>query len=442
MQKTLAEEQQNWHRRILALSWPVVLSNLSIPLVGLVDVAILGQLSEPGYIGAITVSTAVFSAIYWLFGFLRMGTTGLVAQAYGAKKDNEVKLTYARALLIATLLGMFLVLTQKPLEFLLFSLFEPSENVEQMAKEYFSIRIFSAPAVLMTLASIGVLFGLQKMKTTLFLTIFLNLSNLSLDFLLVLVFDLGVKGVAIGTLTSEWVSAALSVFLVAYHINRSTPFMFSKEDLFQKNQFSQFFDVSGNLIIRTFFVQIPFFVGTLLATEFGDLVLATHGILMQFYFMMTYGLDGFAHSAESLSGYYFGAKNKRAFRAACFFSTLWSFVLALLIALVYWLFSSTFIDFMTISEDVRITADEFTIWIAMSPVFCVGAFVLDGIFIGITRIREMRNSMFFAGLVWLVTLIIGYETLGYHAIWLAMSAFMLSRAIFLGFYMTRVLEDL
>ncbi|MFL2526730.1 MAG: MATE family efflux transporter, partial [Candidatus Azotimanducaceae bacterium] len=267
MQKTFADEQQNWHRRILALSWPVILSNLSIPLVGLVDVAILGQLSNPSYIGAITVGTAVFSAIYWLFGFLRMGTTGLVAQAYGAKKDNEVKLTYARALLIATLLGMILVLIQKPLEHLLFILFDASNDVEEMAKQYFSIRIFSAPAVLITLASVGVLFGLQKMKTTLFLTIFLNLSNLSLDVLLVLVFDYGVQGVAIGTLISEWVSAALSVSLVAYQINRSNPFKFSKEDLFQKKQFSQFFDVSGNLIIRTFFVQIPFFVGTLLATE-------------------------------------------------------------------------------------------------------------------------------------------------------------------------------
>ena len=441
MQNNLADEQQNWHRRILALSWPVILSNLSIPLVGLVDVAILGQLSEPGYIGAITVGTAVFSAIYWLFGFLRMGTTGLVAQAFGARDADEVNLTYARALLIAASLGIILVLIHKPLEHLLFSLFESSESIEQMAKEYFSIRIFSAPAVLISLASIGVLFGLQKMKTTLFLTIFLNLSNLSLDVLLVLVFDLGVKGVAIGTLISEWASALLGLFLVAYHINRSSLLKISREALFQKKQFSQFFDVSGNLIIRTFFVQIPFFVGTLLATGFGDLVLATHGILMQFYFMMTYGLDGFAHSAESLSGYYFGAKNKKHFRAACFFSSLWSLILALLIALVYWLLSDTFINFMTVSEDVRSTADDFTIWIALSPLFCVGAFVLDGIFIGITKIREMRNSMFFAGLVWIITLIISYESLGYHAIWLAMSAFMLSRAVFLGLYMSKVLED-
>ena len=441
MQKPLAEEQRNWHRRILTLSWPLILSNLSIPLVGLVDVAILGQLSNPGYIGAITVGTAVFSAIYWLFGFLRMGTTGLVAQAYGAKKDDEIKLTYARALLIAALLGMILVLIQKPLEFLLFSLFEPSGNVEQMAKEYFSIRIFSSPAVFINLTSIGVLFGLQRMKTTLFLTIFLNISNLSLDILLVLVFDLGVTGVAIGTLISEWASAAFSIVLVAYHMNDSSLFKFTRQDLFQKKQFSRLFDVSTNLIIRTLFVQIPFFVGTLLATRFGDILLATHGILMQFYFMMTYSLDAFANGAESLSGYYFGAKNRRDFLAACYFSILWSFLLALLIALVYWLFSSTFIDFMTVSEDVRITADEFTTWIALSPVFCVGAFVLDGIFIGITKIREMRNSMFFASLVWLVTLTVSYETLGYHAIWLAMSAFMLSRAVFLGLYMTRILED-
>ena len=275
----------------------------------------------------------------------------------------------------AASLGIILVLIHKPLEHFLFSLFESSESIEQMAKEYFSIRIFSAPAVLISLASIGVLFGLQKMKTTLFLTIFLNLSNLSLDVLLVLVFDLGVKGVAIGTLISDWASAlrasslSLITLIARSHENQQRSFV-SKETIFT------IFRCQRNLIIRTFFVQIPFFVGTLLATGFGDLVLATHGILMQFYFMMTYGLDGFAHSAESLSGYYFGAKNKKHFRAACFFSSLWSLILALLIALVYWLLSDTFINFMTVSEDVRSTTDDFTIWIALSPVFCVGAFVL------------------------------------------------------------------
>ena len=441
MQETFVSEQQNWHLRILTLSWPVVLSNLSIPLVGLVDIAVLGQISNPSSIGAITVGTALFSAIYWLFGFLRMGTTGLVAQAFGAQESKEIKLIAIRTLFIATFLGVLLVTIQKPLGLLLFSLFEPSANIEKMANEYFSIRIYSAPAVLITLASIGVLFGLQKMKTTLLLTVFLNMTNLLLDVLLVMVFSLGVAGVAIGTLISEWASAVLSILLVTYHISHFGVYKLKREDVFQKKQFSRLFDLSGNLIIRTFFVQIPFFVGTLLATGFSDLVLASHGILMQLYFMMTYSLDGFAHSAESLSGYYFGAKRSRDFRTACFLSTLWSLVLALTISLVYWLFAGALIDFMTASEDVRRTALEFTAWIALSPLFCVIAFVMDGIFIGITKIRAMRNSMFFAGMIWLVTLFTTYKTLGYHAVWLAMSIFMMSRAFLLGLYLRRILQN-
>ena len=161
---------------------------------------------------------------------------------------------------------------------------------------------------------------------------------------------------------------------------------------------------------------------------------------MQFYFMITYSLDAFAHSAESLSGYYFGAKRKKDFRRACFFSTVWSVVLALAISMVCFLFAEAFIGFMTISEDVRKTALEFRTWITLSPMFCVIAFVMDGIFVGITKIREMRNSMFFAGVLWLFVLYASYETLGYHSIWLAMSIFMISRAFFLGLCLFRVLK--
>ena len=441
MLETSLKPPNNWNSRILTLSWPVVLSNLSIPLVGLADVAVMGQLSDPSYIGSITIGAAIFSAIYWLFGFLRMGTTGLVAQSFGASKWDEITRTYLRALIIASILGLVLILAQVPIEFALFSLFKTTGSVDTMARDYFSIRIFSAPAVLISLASIGVLFGLQKMKTTLFLTIFLNATNLTLDVVLVLVFDLGAKGVAIGTLVSEWLSAALGVFLVVFQIRNKHEWRKSNSvGLFRGQEFARLFDVSGNLILRTFLVQIPFFVGTLLATGLGENLLAAHGILMQLYFLMTYGLDGFAHTAESLAGYYFGAKSRKEFRDSCYYSCLWTIALAFTIAATYFLFSTEFVAFMTNSQIVRATANQFTIWIAIAPILCAGAFTLDGIFIGITHIKQMRDSMFFAGLVWAVTILSTYSLLGYHAIWLAMSTFMLSRTLLLAYFLRRIFK--
>ncbi len=442
MTDTSLTTQNEWHRRVLNLSWPVILSNLSIPLVGLADVAVMGQLSDPSYIGAITVGAAVFSAIYGLFGFLRMGTTGLVAQSLGTGKWSEIARTYFRSLIIAIFLGLLLIALQIPLEHGLFGLFNASDNVESMAREYFTIRILSAPAVLISLASIGMLFGLQKMKATLFLTIFLNLSNLTLDVVLVLIFELGVKGVAIGTLISEWTSAGLALYLVAHHLRKNVLQQITIESLFQKQEFSRLFDVSGNLVLRTFLVQVPFFIGTLLATEMGDDLLATHGILMQLYFLMTYGLDGFAHTAESLCGYYFGGKAKTEFRKSCYYCGLWITALASFIALFYFLLSTEFISVMTTSKQVQLTAKEFVPWIIISPLLCAGAFMLDGVFIGITEIRKMRNSMFFASLCWAISLLLTYKLLHYHSVWLAMSIFMFCRTLFLGYYLIRVLQTI
>ena len=420
----------------------MILSNLSIPLVGLADVTVMGQLSDPRYIGAITVGAALFSATYWLFGFLRMGTTGLVAQSFGADQWGEIARTYLRSITIAICLGLLLVAFKKPLEHGLFEIFNASDGVEAMAREYFSIRIFSAPAVLISLTSIGVLFGLQKMKATLFLTIFLNLTNLILDIVLVLVFELGVKGVAMGTLISEWMGAMLGFYLVSREIRKNLSHRIVLKSLFEREEFARFFDISGNLILRTFIVQVPFFVGTVLATEMGDELLAAHGILMQLYFIMTYVLDGLAHTAESLSGYYFGAKAKKEFQQACYYSGFWTAVLASMIALIYFIFSSEFIGLMTQSKQVQIAAQQFVPWIAISPILCAGAFMLDGVFIGITQIKQMRNSMFFAGICWGLTLLLSYSSLGYHAIWLAMSTFMFCRTLFLGYYLIRVFQTI
>ena len=214
MNADLPRTSAGWHRKILALTWPVMLANVTIPLVGVADIAVMGRLPDPVYIGAVSVGAAIFSAMYWLFSFLRTGTTGLVAQAFGARDNDMVMGTFVRACVIGACLGSVMVAAQWPISTFMFAIFEASDAVESLAATYFDIRIFGAPALLIYLAELGLLFGLQQMRATLYLSIGLNLTNLFLDVLLVVGFGMGVEGVAIGTVTAEWAAALFGFWLV------------------------------------------------------------------------------------------------------------------------------------------------------------------------------------------------------------------------------------
>ena len=427
-----------WHTRVWQLTWPVILANITIPLVGVADVAVMGRLPDPAYIGAVAMGAAMFSAVYWLFGFLRMGTTGLVAQSFGGNALNNVVAVWLRAVCVGGLLGLVIVAAQFPLQLLLFDLFDASAKISALATHYYTIRIYGAPALLVYLVCLGALFGLQKMRATLVLSVGLNLTNFVLDIVLVLVFDMGVRGVALGTVISEWLAAAGGVAFV-YHTLKNSGWQGKLPvDLWQSQALKALFHVSGNLIIRTFFVQLPFFVGTVVATRLGDLTLAAHGVLMQLFFVMTYSLDGFAHTAETLAGYTYGAKAVKALRATTYYCAIWAMLLAALTALSYWFGGAYLISWLTLSPDVQQTATEYLPWLAISPLLCVWAFLLDGIFIGTTHIVEMRNAMFVAAGLWAVTLAGTYTSLGYHAVWLTMCVFMVSRGILLGAYYPRI----
>lgn len=428
----LPQSPRAWHGHVWRLTWPVILANLTIPLVGVADVFVMGRLPDPAYIGAVAMGAAMFSAVYWLFGFLRMGTTGLIAQAWGGAQLSELAGIAVRALAVAITLGGLIVALQWPLSALLFQIFgDASVKVATLAEVYYDIRVWGAPGLLVYLVCLGVLFGLQRMRETLYLSIGLNLTNLILDVVLVLVFDFGVAGVAVGTLISEWGAAAFGVWLALRALRQAGWLGAWPAHVWQRAAAVRLFDVSSNLILRTFFVQLPFFVGTVLATGLSDATLATHGVLMQLFFIMTYSLDGFAHTAESLTGYCYGARNAADLRRATVYCAIWASLFAFATGAAFLFGGDPFIHALTISPEVREMASEYLPWVALAPLFCVWAFLFDGIFIGTTHIREMRNAMMISALVWAAVLYVSYTALAYHAVWLAMNVFMLVRGILL-----------
>lgn len=422
----------------------MIFANVTTPLVGVADVWVMGRMPDPAYIGAVAVGAAIFTALYWLFFFLRMGTTGLVSQAYGTHGDDdaraavEVVAIIARALLIAVVLGALIVGLQWPLAKGMFSLFQASAGVESLAERYFELRIFGVPGFLIHLVNLGVLFGLQDMRATMYLNLALSVTNLVLDVFFVLELGLGVEGVALGTVLAEWGAAVLGLYLVGRALTRMGWRYQRPANVADRQALARLFDVSGNLIIRTFFVNLPFFVNSLVAASLGDVLLAVNAVLMQLFFVAIYGIDGFAHTAETLTGYAYGAGRAPELRRATVLTTFWGFVVAGIMALAYALLGQVLVDALTTAPEVRAAAADYLLWVAIMPFACVGAFLFDGVFIGTTYIREMRNAMAGSALVWAVVLYVCLPIWDYHAIWIAMLAFMAARSVMLWGYYGRV----
>jgi len=392
----------------------------------------MGRLPDPAFVGAVAVGSTILTAIYWIFGFLRMGTTGLAAQASGRRDLPELVSVWARAMLMAAALGLGLVSLQMPLHDLAFWIFDASEQVESLASDYFLIRVWGAPALFVHLVNLGVLFGLQRMGASLFISVMLNISNLALDFLFVIGLGWGVDGVALGTIVSEWLAATVGVGIVVRALRQSGWEGTAPSQLFARERLFALFHVSGNLIVRSFFVQFPFMAYTAMSAALGNLVLAANAILMQFFLMMAYGLDSVSHTAETLTGHAFGAGKPRQLHEAATYTFVWGGLMALATTCAYGTFGNTIVALMTQLPEVRDTAKQYLVWAVAAPVVSVWAFLFDGIFIGTTRTVELRNSMFIALLVYLATLRLSLDSLGNHGIWLAMMMFMVARCALLA----------
>lgn len=424
------------HRMVLAIAVPIVISNLSTPLLGLADTAVMGRMGDPKYIGAVALGALIFTMVYWTFGFLRMGTTGLTAQAEGARDGEEIRAALGRALLIAGGIGLALILLQWPIALAAFALLDGGEEVEELARLYFDIRIWSAPAALANYAIAGWFIGLGRAKTALVLQVFLNLVNLFFNIWLALGLGWGVAGIAAGTLIAE-VSAAVLGLALAAHALKLYPGIWTRARLLDAARIRRTIAVNRDIMIRTIVLLLSFAWFTAKSAEAGTVILAVNSILLQFVTACAFFLDGFALAAETLTGKAAGARDLRSFDRAAKLSTLWAAGISALLTLLMFAAGGAAIDFLTLDAEVRDTARHYLIWAALLPVLSVWCYQLDGIFIGATQSAEMRNaalasSLLFLALWWL------FLPYGNHGLWAALTGFNLMRAVSLGFYYPRM----
>ena len=425
------------YRRAWQLAWPIILSNSSIPLVGAMDTAVMGHLPDAAYIGAVALGANLFSIIYWGFGFLRMGTTGFVAQALGAADGAEVRAALLRALLIAATLALGLWILQAPVAAAAFWFVEGSERVETLTRTYYDWRIWSAPAVFANYAVLGTLIGLQRTRSVLVLQLLLNGTNVALDLLFVTVLGMGIEGVALASVIAEYTAVGAGLWLAARHL-RILPGRERFVTLLEPAALRALFAVNGNIFVRTLCLVLSFFYFTAEGARIGETTVAANAILMQLQFFLAYGLDGFAHAAEGLVGAAWGARDRGHFRAAIRSTTVCALAVALAYTAVYGVLGPVFIGWMTDLETVRAAAATYLPWMIAAPIVSVWSFQLDGIFIGTTRTVEMRNGMLIAaGAFWAAVEVL-VPLLGNHGLWLALMLFLGLRAITLGAWLPRL----
>lgn len=428
-----------WHRRVWALAGPIMLSNISTPLLGAVDTAVVGQLPDPAYIGGVAIGAIVFSFLFWGFGFLRMGTTGFTAQAHGAGDPEELRATLMRPLILALGLGALLIALQWPIGLLAFDLLEASPAVEAQAASYYEIRIWSAPAALVNYTVLGWLLGIQRARSVLVLQIALNGLNILLDLVFVIGLGWGIEGVALATLIAETSAAALGIAVVGRAVARGSG-RWDWSRLRRRDRLVALFRVNIDIFLRTLALIFAFSYFTAQSAKMGDITLAANATLLHFWTMMAYGLDGFAHAAEILAGGALGARSRAAFLGAVRSATIWGLGCAVVVALAYAALGPQIISLFTVLPEVRITAEAFLPWIVLSPLVSVWSFLLDGIFIGTTRTAAMRNAMVVSVLAYIGACWLLVPTLGNHGLWLAFILFMAARAVTLAVAFPRLLR--
>jgi len=419
------------HKRILAISIPIILSNVTIPLLGVVDTAVIGQLGKVAPIGAVGIGALIISAIYWIFGFLRMGTTGLTAQAVGKKDNQEIIALLSRTLLIGITAGLVLILIKDFIFWGSFKVSPASEEVENLAYSYMKIRIYSAPAAISIFGILGWLIAQERTRMVLLLQLWMNGSNILLDFLFVIGFNWGVEGVALATVFAEVSSFFLGIFICRSAFIGSAWRSFHL--VLNKAKISKMAVVNFDILIRSMFLQAAFILFMFLSSDINDEILAINQILLQFLSISAYALDGFAFSAEALIGQAFGVKSVRSLRKVSIFATFWAFLAAIVLTLCFYFGSDFLIVLMTSSEELRENSKVYVYWVIAAPILAAPAFILDGIFIGATRTKDMRNCMIISFGIYCLVVWLLYEPFGNQGLWAALMVMFIVRAVTLFF---------
>ena len=386
------------NRKILQLALPNIITNITVPLLGMVDMAIVGHLSQL-HIGAIAIGTQIFNLIYWNFGFLRMGTSGFTAQAYGARQLDEAVRVFLRAFVIALAIALMLIVLQYPIALLSRWIFNGSDTVIALALEYFFIRIWAAPATLGLYAIKGWFIGMQNSRLPMWIAIFINIVNIVCSLLFVLVFHWDIKGVALGTVIAQYSGLAIGLFFVIARYGklfRRRLTMQFLSDTLQWRQMKRFFKVNADIFLRTVCLAAVFTFITSESGRISDEIMAVDALLLQFFTLFSYIMDGFAYAGESLVGRYIGARDRRSLVKAVRYLLVWGLALTVLFTGLYAVWGEDILRIFSDKQAVIDAARPYLFWILIVPICGFAAFLFDGIFVGATASRTMRNSMFVA----------------------------------------------
>ena len=418
------------HKRVLSIALPIVISNATVPILGAVDTGVIGQLGGAAPIGAVGIGAIILGALYWIFGFLRMGTVGLTSQALGAGDAQEVRALFFRSAGIGVLAGLAFIIFQIPIFAGAFWIAPASAQVESLARDYMSIRVWSAPAAIAIYGLSGWLIAQERTRAVLMIQLFMNVTNIILDFWFVLGLGLGVEGVAVATLIAEWGGLALGLYLCR-QVFRGLALSWWQQ-IANRRRVIYMMQVNGDILIRSVLLQAGFVSFLFFGAELGDVTLAANQVLLQFVYLASYAMDGFVFAAESLVGQAMGARAVAQLRRGASVTAVWAFGTAFALAAGFWIMGPFVIDVMAKDPAVQQAARLYLPHMVAAPLLGALAWMLDGVFIGATRTKDMRNMMVlsFLGYCGLVLLLL--PSFGNHGLWMAMNGFFILRGVSLA----------
>ena len=417
--------------RVLRIAAPIVLANATVPLLGAVNTGVVGQLGRAAPIGAVGIGAVILASVYWIFGFLRMGTSGLVAQAHGAGDTGERAAILIRALVVAGVAGLALVALQGPVVWGAFRLAPASAEVEALSRQYLAIRIWGAPATIALYAVTGWLIAVERTRAVLAVQLWMNGLNVALDLWFVLGLGWGVPGVAVATLIAEWSGLAVGLWLCRDGLSGAA-------GVLAVGPLRRMLAVNTDIMTRSVCLQASFTTFLFLGAAQGDVRLAANQVLLQFLEITAYALDGFAFAAETLVGQAVGARSRPGVRRAAVVASQWGVGGAVALAAVFLAAGPAIIDLMATAPEVRAAARDYLPWLVAAPLIGVASWMLDGVFIGATMTRDMRNAMFVSVLVYGVALAALVPVFGNHGLWAALMVLNAVRGITMALRYPRV----
>ena len=427
-------------KQIFLLSIPVFFSNLAIPFVGIVDTGLMGNLGETKYLAATSIATSVMTMVIWSFGFLRMGTVGIVSQAYGRGDYREIVRTLLRNFIIAMVIALLIIILKPLINISIQHLFNTSLETQNLINTYLNVRVFSVPAELTIYILVGFYLGIQKTKISSFMIVTLSILNIVFSSVLVLSYNLDIFGVAMGTLFASFITVIIFSLFTYQFIIKKFKLIPRFEKIVIRSKLLKLFNVNLDIFIRTLFVTFSFLWVTYLGSKFGEDYLAVNTILMQFIVLAAFFLDAYAFSTEGVVGFTIGRKIKNSFLSVVKNSIQLSFITALIVSFVYIIFFKQIINILTDIEILRFISYKHFLWVIIIPPIASFCYQLDGIFIGASQTKEMRNAMIVSVISFIVISTYLTKYFGNHGLWFSLMCFMILRSLTLKFYFNKILR--